>query len=242
MCTLIVGVRQYPSLLLVSANRDELRERPALSPSHWEREDFVAPRDQEAGGTWLGLTKTGLFVGVTNRYPSVKHPGRESRGKLVVEALRAKSARELRATLQSLPVERFNTFHLLYADFDGAFVTWSDGAALHHRELGDGVHVVTERSLGGDDQGREDIVRHAWPTLETDADGVPTPRALQTLMSTGVPAGVCVDIPDLNYGTRSSLVLYAKKDLAQSRWFWADGRPDQTPYVEAPELIRSLVD
>lgn len=201
----------------------------------------MAPRDLEGAGTWLGLTRGGLFVGITNRYPSEKHAGRESRGALVVEALRATSARALHASLQALRVERFNTFHLLYADFDGAFVTWSDGAAIHHRELGPGLHVVTERSLGGDDQGREELVRRAWPTLETGDDGAPTPRALQALMSTGVPAGVCVDLPEFNYGTRSSLVLYAKRDLAQSRWFWADGRPDQTPYVEHPELLRALL-
>lgn len=239
MCTLIVSVGQYPSLLLVSANRDELRERPASPPSHWEREDFVAPRDVEAGGTWLGLTRSGMFVGVTNRYPSQKHAGRESRGQLVVEALRARSPRALHAALQSLRVDRFNTFHLLYADHESAFVAWSDDTRIHHRELGRGLHVVTERSLGGDDQGREDIVRAAWPTLETEG-GVPTPRALQRLLSTGVPGGVCVDLPEFNYGTRSSLVLYAKPDVTQSRWFWADGRPDQTPYVENPALMASL--
>ncbi len=193
----------------------------------------------EAGGTWLGLTRTGMFVGVTNRYPSQKHAGRESRGQLVVEALRAKSPRALFESLQSLKVDRYNTFHLLYADGESAFVTWSDDVQIHHRELGKGLHVVTERSLGGDDQGREDIVRAAWPKLER-VNGEPTPRALQQLMSTGVPAGVCVDIPAFNYGTRSSLVLYAKQNLAQSRWYWAEGRPDQTPYVEHPELISSL--
>ncbi len=240
MCTLIVSVGQYPSApLLVAANRDELRRRPASVPKRWVNEDFVAPRDELAGGTWLGLTKTGLFVGVTNRYPSDRFPERESRGTLVLEALRAKSAEALRAQLDALTATRFNTFHLLYADLHSAFVTWNDGSAVHHQVLGRGLHVVTERSLGGDDQGRADIVTRAWSSLETE-HGVPTPTALQRLLATGTPEGVCVDIPELDYGTRSSLVLSVAPQLTGSRWFWAEGRPDRHPFVEVPSLMTSL--
>lgn len=244
MCTLIVSFQQHPSApLLIAANRDEQRGRPATPPRRWPGEDFVAPRDELAGGSWLGLTTRGLFVGVTNRFPSEKHAERESRGALVVEALRAPSAQALRAQLEALTPTRFNTFHLLYADAQHAFVTWSDGAQVHHQALEPGLHVVTERSLGGDDQGRSELVRALWPKLDR-VDGEPTPAALQSLLAErhpDAPAGsVCVDLPEWNYGTRSSLVLVVRPRLEASRWFWADGRPDQTPFVEAPELIRAL--
>ena len=242
MCTLIVSVGQYSSApLVIAANRDELRRRPASPPHRWVNEDFVAPRDDEGGGTWLGLTKTGLFVGITNRYPSERHVGRASRGTLVHEALRAPSAVALRSQLDTLSVERFNTFHLLYADAHAAFVTWSDGEKVQHLALAPGLHVVTERSLGGDDQGRADIVTGAWPTLETQ-DGVPTPGALQRLLSGPVPAGVCVDLPALDYGTRSSLVLFVTPQVRASRWFWCEGRPDQHAFVEQPDLVAALTD
>jgi hypothetical protein len=29
-------------------------------------------------------------------------------------------------------------------------------------------------------------------------------------------------------------------DLKQTRWWWADGRPDRTPFVEHPELMKEL--
>lgn len=227
----------------MGANRDELRGRPATGPRRWPGEPFVAPRDEQAGGTWLGLTTSGLFVGVTNRFPSERHLDRQSRGTLVVEALRAPSAQALRASLDGLPATRFNTFHLLYADRHHAFVTWSDGAQVHHDALAPGLHVVTERSLGGDDHGRTRLITSRWPELERE-QGVPTAAALQGLLAQPNPAdpagAVCVDLPEWNFGTRSSLVLFVAPQLAQSRWYWADGRPDRVPFVEHPELIAAL--
>lgn len=245
MCTLIVSFQQHPSCpLIVAANRDELRGRPASPPRRWPGEPFVAPKDEQAGGSWLGLTTNGLFVGVTNRFPSERYLDRESRGTLVLEALRAPSAAALHQSLQGLTAKRFNTFHLLYADARAAFVTWSDGAQIHHEVLSPGLHVVTERSLGGDDFGRSKLIGRAWPGLERE-DDEPTPRALQQLLASPNPenpaGAVCVDLPEMDYGTRSSLVLYVREQLSQSRWFWAEGRPDRTPFVEQPELIRSLV-
>lgn len=245
MCTLIVSFRQQDSLpLVIAANRDEQRGRPATGPRRWNGEDFVAPRDEEAGGTWLGLSRSSLFVGVTNRFMAPKHPERASRGQLVVEALRAPSAMALRAQLEGLKATRFNAFHLLYADAQHGFVTWSDGERVQHQGLAPGLHVVTERSLGGDDQSRTELVESLWPRLDRGADGAPTPQALQGLLAARHPAGlaasICVDLPEWNYGTRSSLVLFVGRALARSRWFWADGRPDETPFVERPELVAAL--
>ena len=84
MCTLIVSFQQHESVpVLVAANRDELRVRPASSPRRWPGESFVAPKDEQGGGTWLGLTTGAMFVGVTNRFPSERFTERESRGTLV---------------------------------------------------------------------------------------------------------------------------------------------------------------
>jgi uncharacterized protein with NRDE domain len=242
MCTLIAAFQQHPGVpLLVAANRDEVKDRPATGPRRWPGEAFVAPRDERALGTWLGLTRSGLFVGVTNRFPSDKHPERESRGALVVDALRAGSAKELHGRLSTLPPRRYNAFHLLYADADAAFVTWSDGEALHQHQLAPGLHVVTERSLGGDDHARRSLILQAWPGLSVDG-ALPTPEALQGLLALrrpGEPLGsVCVDVPELNYGTRSALVLYLSQPVTRSRLYWADGPPDRASFVERADLLR----
>ncbi|MFO0598481.1 MAG: NRDE family protein [Myxococcaceae bacterium] len=238
MCTLIIGFQQHPSTpFWVAANRDELRARPALPPRWWAGEQFLAPVDVQGGGSWLGLTRRGLFVGVTNRFPSERFPDRQSRGQLVIDALRAPSAEALRERLEGLSATRYNTFHLLYADAANAFVTWSDGGAIHHERLERGTHVVTERSLGGDDHGRTALIEAALPSLARDERGLPTPAALQQLLGRAEPAdparGVCVDLPEFGYGSRSSLVTFVGAELAATTWWWAEGRPDQTPFVES---------
>ncbi|MBL8936669.1 MAG: hypothetical protein JNM69_19070 [Archangium sp.] len=73
---------------------------------------------------------------------------------------------------------------------------------------------------------------------------LPTPEALQQLLGSTRPddplGGVTVEAPAWNYGTRSSMVLLRANELSRSRFFWADGRPDRTPFVERPELIAAL--
>src|SRR5262245_10355038 len=112
MCTLIAAFQQWPALpLLVAANRDEALARPALGPMCWDGAPrFVAPRDEKAGGSWLGLNEHGLFVGITNRAGSSADPGGRSRGLLVTAALAERSARELNHRLQGTDPHAYNSF------------------------------------------------------------------------------------------------------------------------------------
>jgi uncharacterized protein with NRDE domain len=243
MCTLVVALRHFAgSPLVVAANRDERYARPSSPIGPWAGEPFVAPRDDAAGGTWLGLNASGVFVGVTNRFGVPKDELRESRGTLVVEALRARSARELHAALATLSPARFNAFHLLYADVHDAFVTWSDGSSLGQQELGAGTHVVTERSLGGDDRARTELLRERL--LALDVTRPPEPDAIQALMrihgSTHPLAGTCIHVPEIGYGTKSSAVLFVAERLGDSRLFWAEGSPCTVAFEDRSSLVTAL--
>jgi uncharacterized protein with NRDE domain len=237
MCTLVAFIHVWPeSPLVVAANRDERLDRAASGPTRWPGERFFAPRDEQAGGTWLGLHDSGLFVGVTNRAGAARDGSLASRGQLVVDALRLGSARKVHEAFSTtLDARRYNPFHLLYADRDAAFVTWFDGSLVHQQEPSRGLTVVTERSLGGDDHGREERVRRQQePLLARRA-----PPALEDLVPTmrdhvdGEPlASTCVHVPALGYGTRSSLLLEISADLERSRWLWAEGAPCAVRYRE----------
>ena len=74
---------------VVAANRDESLGRPAAPPAEVEP-GIVAGRDLEAGGTWLGVNRHGLFVAVTNRGQPARTPESRSRGLLALEALRCR--------------------------------------------------------------------------------------------------------------------------------------------------------
>jgi uncharacterized protein with NRDE domain len=235
MCTLVAFIHVWPgSPLVIAANRDERLDRAASGPTRWAGEKFFAPRDEVAGGTWLGLHDSGLFVGVTNRAGSARDATRASRGQLVADALRLGSATKVHEAF-STPVDarRYNPFHLLYADHDAAFVTWFDGSAVHQQKLEPGLTVVTERSLGGNDHGREERVRRQLdPLLARGA-----PPALEHLAPTmrdhvdsDPLASTCVHVPALGYGTRSSLLLELSSVPGRSRWLWADGPPCTTEY------------
>jgi uncharacterized protein with NRDE domain len=243
MCTLLAAFRHFRGFpLVVAANRDEQLDRPA-SPIHlWSAARFLAPRDETGGGTWLGLNASGLFVGVTNRFGVRKEVARESRGMLVVEALGANSARDLHARLAILPAARFNAFHLFYADASHAFVTWSDGSSLHQATLGPGVHVVTERSLGGDDRARTELVRKRVRAL--DASRRLEPEAIFPIMrihgEAHPLAGTCVHIPEFGYGTRSSMVLLLGEEPDNSALYWAEGNPCENAYEGQSRLLDAL--
>src|SRR5206468_4080925 len=96
----------YP--LVVIANRDEQLDRASSPPFVWPvarpgAATFLAPRDDVAGGTWLGVNDKGVFVGITNRYLGPKDDTRVSRGAIVKDALELGSVREIHEAMAEVP-------------------------------------------------------------------------------------------------------------------------------------------
>jgi uncharacterized protein with NRDE domain len=77
--------------LLVLANRDEFYARPTRALHAWPCGQVLAGKDEQAGGTWLGLghNASGIrFAAITNfRDVSQLRPDAQSRGELVPEFL-----------------------------------------------------------------------------------------------------------------------------------------------------------
>src|SRR5574343_85288 len=89
MCLLVVGWRVHPDYpLVVAANRDEFYARPSATLARWpESPEIIGGRDLEAGGTWLGITESGRFAGVTNVREPGMAKGERSRGALTRDFL-----------------------------------------------------------------------------------------------------------------------------------------------------------
>src|SRR6476661_554074 len=105
MCTIVAlhGVRNdYP--LVLATNRDEFYARPSSGPVRLlEQPRTVGGQDLRAKGTWMGVTREGLFVGVTNqRSWHPPDPKKRSRGELVINALKLEAPRAIRASLSTL--------------------------------------------------------------------------------------------------------------------------------------------
>jgi uncharacterized protein with NRDE domain len=256
MCTIVARVPSSPDEpLVVAANRDELLARPARPPFVWPGEPrFVAPRDEEAGGTWLGVTARGMFVGVTNRAADPRDPTRRSRGEIVARALAAPSARALHGELASLDAGLYNGFHLIYVDRTGAFLTWSEAGARRQRELGPGLVVVSERSpfaleRGAPDAGvdtpraalvRDRFAELAEPHLRAGDDDALLAGlgALLAIHGDEPFHGTCVHLDDFAYGTRSSMGLLLGAGRAKLRWL--EGKPCRAAWEDRSELLRGL--
>ena len=230
MCTLVVAANVVPGRpLVVVANRDERLDRPSSPPQTWNQ-GFFAPRDELAGGTWLGVNRQGVFVGITNRYLGAYDATRRSRGDLVVRALEQASARAIHDAMRSLDPATTNAFHLVYADGKDVLATVSDGVTLAQLVLGDGLVVVTERSFGaGDDRRRVERIAAAWDRLAPDRL-----NELLTEHDEADPlAATCVHVPQIGpagYGTRSAMVL-TRSAAGDLEMMWAEGPPCTTPFV-----------
>ena len=247
MCTLIAlhrAVVRAP--LVVAANRDEFFERPAEGPA-LRRTPYgviAAPLDLEAGGTWFGVNRAGLFAAVTNVACPDPDPKRRSRGLLVVEALGAASAREAAEKAESLLLEAYNPFNLFLADREEAFAITYEERPRRIRS-GSGVFVIGNMALDAPPSAK---LRRLRERVERIASG-PQDSLLEDLGGLcrshdgdGLPfSDVCVHTE--RYGTRSSALLRlgeAGLEDSYSDFRFAEGAPCQSGYGDFTPLLREL--
>jgi uncharacterized protein with NRDE domain len=244
MCTLLAVVPAAGGVLQVATNRDEFLARPATPPRRWPGVPAIlAPRDEQAKGTWLGVNAQGLFVGVTNRHGAKRNSRLASRGQLVVDALGADSVVGLHRRLAELGPHLYNPFHLLYADAAGqAGLTVCDGTSVTQHWLAPGLHVLTERSYGaGDERARVARARAALAqggghlALEAWAE------QLRVHVQPDVRDGTCVHAAAVGYGTRSSFFLELSSECAAARCFWTEGPPCTSAWVDGSALLKSVL-
>jgi uncharacterized protein with NRDE domain len=255
MCTLIAFHRCFSDApLVVAANRDEFHERPTEGPALREASistsragrsaragasvrshRVVAPRDLRAGGSWLGVSASGLFAAITNRRCDAPDPARRSRGWLVMEALAEPSARRAADRFARLPEGAYNAFNLFVADSDTAhLITYADRPEC--RDLTPGPHVIGNVHP---DESSPKLEKLRAQVFELARGGIPSPDALadvcrghvadSPLESTCVHAG--------EYGTRSSTLLWLG---AQPALRYADGAPCAAPYRDLTPLLHDL--
>lgn len=121
MCLLIFAhraSRKFP--LLVAANRDEFHQRPTAASGFWPQHPTVlAGRDEQSGGTWMGVTRDRKFAAVTNfRDPATTDSAPRSRGELPLDYLLGSQSPESYLREVSLRAERYAGFNLLLGDGD----------------------------------------------------------------------------------------------------------------------------
>jgi len=146
MCLVVLAFKADPDTpLIVAANRDEFHARPTQAASWWaDQPDIVAGRDLQAGGTWLGVSRTGRFATVTNYRDAQPTSARlRSRGHLVTEFLRGKQTPM--NFLHALQGDDYAGFNLLLSDGSSLAYLSNRGAEL--QELTPGIYGLSNATL-----------------------------------------------------------------------------------------------
>lgn len=239
MCILFIAVKQHPHYpLIIAANRDEFHAR-LTSPSHFWPEGFLAGKDEQAGGTWMGLSPNGRFSALTNiRAPSTDRFDAKTRGELVVQALAADNDVAFTEQLKTHATQ-YNGYNLVYGTLDKLHVFNSH--SLEHNELRPGVYGLSNAKLNT-----------PWPKTQLGVSALnlacqnPFGLSTETLFSilknaekapdhllpeTGIAqpwekllSSIFIQSPD--YGTRSSTIVTVDNDnnvLWHEKTFSASG-------------------
>ena len=250
MCTLTLGWRVFDDApIVVAANRDERLGRPSEPPTVVDGNPSVlAPRDAEAGGTWIGHNEHGVLAAITNRWVDVPGGGERSRGLLVRDVLDAASTHEARAVIDGAVAEdTYDGFNLVVVERGGP-ATPGDATALYVEwdgnlrvtRLDPGIHVVVNVGIDGEyfeperdpdrGAGQAGNATRLREALRPDPDepvAAWRSRAADALGDHDYD--VCVHDPDRGFGTRSSSLFTLYADGTADVRF-ADGPPCETAF------------
>lgn len=249
MCLLIVISGVVSGIpLVVAANRDERRARPAIPMTRLEglggELAILGGRDEVGGGTWLATNEAGVVAGLTNR-PLRDGPdtAKRSRGELPLAIARhPTAAAAVGAFGTAIDPSAFNPSWLLVADRQDVFfvdVTGTDQVVVEH--LRPGVHVLENRTLhepspkvarvrellGPVLNRRPGALLDRLPALLADhrmPPGEPPADASNPRLALAARA-ICVHADEDDYGTRSSAVITVADDTAPPTIHWTDDAP-----------------
>jgi uncharacterized protein with NRDE domain len=259
MCLLVVAWLSHPRYRLVLAgNRDEFHDRPTAPLDWWnDQPDILAGRDLRAGGTWLGVARSGRIGFLTNvrDAESATTGGAPSRGALVTDYLRSDAPPAGHLQRLHADTRHYAGFNLLLGDRGGLHYYCNAGTEVP-RALPPGLYGVSNHRL---DEPSPKLVRtrerlaealvQEEPAaeallaalLEALADDAPDPQGAQA--DSGLPADLerALTAPFVRhprYGTRSStvvLVEHGGRSVVHERRYDPAGAPSGAARIEFQE-------
>jgi uncharacterized protein with NRDE domain len=143
MCTVIIANHHHKDFpLVIAANRDKDYNRPSSPVQILDKNPLIlGGRDKLSGGTWLAVNEHSLFVAITNQ--GDRNPKFESRGLIVLEALKKKTIGELLSFVEEINPAKYNKFNIIFGNNKEIYLGHS--YLLHSmviKEMPNGVHIV----------------------------------------------------------------------------------------------------
>tara|TARA_B110000902_G_scaffold23724_1_gene26279 strand:+ start:501 stop:1265 length:765 start_codon:yes stop_codon:yes gene_type:complete len=150
MCLLAIAFNYRPDTpLAVCSNRDEFYRRPTLPMHWWQDKPVLAGRDNQEGGTWMGLSRNGRFAAVTNfrefSKPGFHEPRPKSRGNLVTDFLCSEASAQSWADSVLADFDLYGGFNLLI--YDGQQLLYLNNFNNQVRNLEPGIYALSNHLL-----------------------------------------------------------------------------------------------
>lgn len=242
MCLILVAWQSHPDYpLVVTANRDEFYARRTRPAAWWgQAVSLLGGRDEEAGGTWLGINRRGRVAMLTNvRSPEKSNLHAPSRGLIALSALQSTGPLQQWVQESERVAQNFNGYNLLLSEplpvlsrsVDAQLIYCtnrsSNGMEARNetRVLEPGIYGLSNAAL---DTPWPKVTRAVGAFACLIADSVRTDALLHLmadrelardweLPSTGVPmdwerALSAIQIRANGYGTRATTVLTVRRD------------------------------
>lgn len=250
--------------LVLASNRDEFFDRPALPLATWQtaaRQRIISGRDEQAGGSWLGMSPNGRIALLTNVREAALQAQPQSRGELVIDWLSGTG--DARSFAAKKDGSLYGGFNIVLGDLQhDQWYVWSNrpsGATpVPPQPLADGVYGLSNAAL--DTPWPKTVaLKSALHTALKAAINTASPAELQRalfkalsnpdrapigeLPQTGVPlelehalSSAHVSLPERNYGTRCASVIVvsaARQKNGKTASFW-DVSFTETSFVPNP--------
>ena len=234
MCLLAFAYQmESDAPFVVTSNRDEFYLRPTLPLHWWPDKPILAGRDEQAGGTWLGLSKTGRFAAVTNfrdlKKQNTSATGLLSRGDLVVDFLSTSTPASKWAEQMQTSSFEYGPFSLLL--FDGKQLIYCNNQGDPQQKLAPGFYALSNHQLNSPwpkVRYARDQITHLLKNNELNSETLP--RVVNCLSQNAVypdkslpETGIPIDwerrlsspfITADGYGTRASTgVIFSKSGV-----------------------------
>jgi uncharacterized protein with NRDE domain len=151
MCTvtyLPIGNNQF----ILTSNRDESPMRKTIAPKKYDEQGvaLVYPKDELAGGTWIGLSEKNRLVCLLNGGFEIherKGPYAMSRGLIVKKIL---SAENSVTCIENFIFDNIEPFTLVLVDWKNSLATYElvwDGVTKHFTELAQAPKIWSSSAL-----------------------------------------------------------------------------------------------
>ena len=230
MCILFISRKKNSNWpILIATNRDEFFSREFSAPGkHWEKFPYIyAGKDKKAGGSWLGINKYGICIAILNRKTSLKNSKNlESRGNLVINALKFKLALEAKNKIIKSFEKKYRFFNLFISDIKNSYLIKYDNFKLETFSIPYGNSIIDNLNLNDNNS-----IRQSFNKNKFDDASFPEPEknkfdAWKKLLLSKSPkidenlTSIYVKDRHNNYGTVCSSIIGLPKNKTNIKIFF----------------------